>query len=137
MFSNEKDSGKKRGTSAPCMLSDGMQVTGDVVCDGEVQIDGALLGDIRCGKLIVGQTGKITGSVIADECLIQGEIVGQIKANSVTLSRSSRVQGDVVHETLAIEPGARLDGHMRRIETIDGDDPKLDLVVTDFDRETG
>lgn len=125
---------ERRSSGSPSILSGGMEITGDIVSDGEVQIDGHLSGDIRCAKLTVGEGGRINGSVIADDCLVHGEVVGQIKAESVTLSRSSRVEGDVLHDTLAIEPGARLDGHCRRLDTLDTDDPKLDLVVTDVDK---
>tara|TARA_R110000868_G_scaffold29889_6_gene111003 strand:+ start:18305 stop:18718 length:414 start_codon:yes stop_codon:yes gene_type:complete len=134
MFSKDKDSGDKRTPGAPSILSAGMQVTGDIVSDGEVQIDGVLSGDIHCAKLTIGETGRINGSVVADDCLVHGEVVGQIKADAVTLSRSSRVEGDVLHDMLAIEPGARLDGHCKRLDKADADDPKLDLVVTDVDR---
>ena len=136
MFSKDKEGGERRAQGAPSLLSEGMQVTGDIVSDGEVQIDGTLSGDIRCAKLTIGESGKINGSVIADECLIHGEVVGQIKSEAVTLSRSSRVEGDVLHDVLAIEPGARLGGHCRRIDKVEADDPKLDLVVTDVDRNS-
>ena len=136
MFSRDKDGEERRAPGAPSLLSAGMQVTGDIVSDGEVQIDGALSGDIHCVRLTIGESGKIYGSVVADECLIHGEVIGQIKSDSVTLSGSSRVEGDVLHDMLAIEPGARLDGHCRRIDKVDADDPKLDLVVTDVDRES-
>lgn len=134
MFSKDKDGTEKRAPGAPSVLSAGMQVTGDIVSDGEVQIDGVLSGDIHCAKLTIGETGRINGSVVADDCLVHGEVVGQIKADAVTLSRSSRVEGDVLHDMLAIEPGARLDGHCRRLDKAEADDPKLDLVVTDVDR---
>ena len=136
MFSKDKEGGERRAPGAPSLLSAGMQVTGDIVSDGEFQIDGTLSGDIRCARLTVGESGKINGSVVADECLIHGEVVGQIKSESVTLSRSSRVEGDVLHDMLAIEPSARLDGHCRRIDKVEADDPKLDLVVTDVDRNS-
>ena len=113
-----------------------MQVTGNITSDGEIQIDGALSGDIYCAKLTIGETGRINGSVVAEDCLVHGEVIGQIKVDSVTLSRSSRVEGDVLHDMLAIEPGARLDGHCRRLDKAEADDPKLDLVITDVDRSS-
>lgn len=129
MFSKDKDGPERRASAVPSILSNGMQITGDIVSDGEVQIDGVLLGDVKCSKLTIGETGRIQGSVVSDNCLVHGEVVGQIKADSVTLSRSSRVEGDVLHDTLAIEPGARLDGHCRRLDKIGAEDPKLDLVI--------
>lgn len=134
MFSKDKEVPERRSSGAPSILSAGMQVTGDIVSDGEVQVDGELTGDIHCAKLTIGETGRIVGSVVADDCLVHGAVVGQIKSDAVTLSRSSRVEGDVLHDMLAIEPGARLDGHCRRLDKSEADDPKLDLVVTDVDR---
>ena len=127
---DSKSSTDRRSSGVPSIVSNGMQVTGDIASDGEVQVDGVLLGDIKCAKLTIGESGRIQGSVVADNCLVHGEVIGQIKADSVTLSRSSRVEGDVLHDTLAIEPGARLDGHCRRLDTIADSDPKLDLVIT-------
>ena len=40
----------------------------------------------------------------------------------------------MLHDMLAIEPGARLDGHCRRLDKAENDDPKLDPVVTDVDQ---
>jgi len=51
MFSKDKEATERRSSGAPSILSAGMQVTGDIVSDGEVQIDGELSGDIHCAKL--------------------------------------------------------------------------------------
>jgi cytoskeletal protein CcmA (bactofilin family) len=134
MFSKDKAVTECRSSGAPSILSAGMQVTGDIVSDGEVQIDGELSGDIHCAKLTIGETGRINRSVVAGDCLVHGTVVGQIKADAVKLSRSSRVEGDVMHDMLAIEPGARRDVHCRRLDKSETDDPKLDLVVIDVDR---
>ena len=136
MFSKDKDVSGRRAPGALSILSAGMQVTGNIASDGEVQIDGVLSGDLYCARLTIGETGRINGSVVAEDCLVHGEVVGQIKADSVTLSRSSRVEGHVLHDMLAIEPGARLDGHCRRLDKAEADDPKLDLVITDVDRSS-
>ena len=134
MFSKDKEATERRSSGAPSILSAGMQVTGRIVSDGVVQIDGELSGDIHCAKLTIGETGRINRSVVADDCLVHGTVVGQIKADAVKLSRSSRVEGDVMHDMLAIDPGARRDGHYRRLDKSETDDPKLDLVVIDVDR---
>ncbi len=38
---------------------------------------------------------------------------GEISADQVELGRTARVSGDVVHEVLAIEAGAFIDGYCR------------------------
>ena len=40
---------------------------------------------------------------------------GSIKAGTVTLKASARVQGGILHDVLAIEAGAQLEGECKRL----------------------
>jgi len=44
-----------------------------------------------------------------------------VKGANVTLAKTAKVTGDILHQTLAIEPGAFLEGHCKRIEHAPGD----------------
>ena len=44
-----------------------------------------------------------------------GSISGQIKSREVNLSKTAHVVGDILHENLAIETGAILEGHCKRM----------------------
>ncbi len=44
-----------------------------------------------------------------------------MKGANVTLAKTAKVTGDILHQTLAIEPGAFLEGHCKRIEHAPGD----------------
>lgn len=132
MFSKGKtaDDGKKR-PAPPTIISSDLRVNGDISGDGEIQIDGVVDGDVIGGKLSIGQSGSIKGAVTADRTLIRGRVTGQIKSRIVTLTRTARVTGDILHETLAIEPGARLEGNCRRIEPDSESESNINLVVSD------
>ncbi len=130
MFSKgKKAGGRKQRPAPPTIISSDLRVDGDIASDGEIQIDGTVDGDVRGSKLSIGQTGIINGAVTADRTLIRGRVNGQIKSRLVTLTRTARVSGDVLHETLAIEPGARLEGNCRRMEP--AADNNINLVVSD------
>ncbi len=129
MFSKGKKDGGKKRPAPPTIISADLRVDGDITSDGEVQIDGVVDGDVKGIKLSIGQGGAIKGSVTAERVLVRGRVTGQIKARAVTLTRTARVTGDVLHETLAIEPGARLEGSCRRMEA--GTDSNINLVVSD------
>lgn len=101
---------------SPSILSADMRITGDVVSDGEIQIDGVIEGDIKCDQLTIGEQARIDGEVVADGVHVHGAVAGQIRAKSIFLAKTSHVKGDVVHETLAIEPGAYMEGHVRRFD---------------------
>lgn len=134
MFSKAKDEGGGRGKKRvpPTIISADMHIDGNVASEGEVQIDGVVDGDVKAGKLAIGETGRIRGAVIADQLMVRGRVVGQIRAGFVTLTRTSRVKGDVLHDTLAIEPGAQLEGNCKRLETTAAaGEPSINLVVHD------
>lgn len=99
----------------PSIISGDLTITGDLVSEGEIQVDGKVEGDIRCKSLLVGVNGKVLGEVNADGVRIHGAITGQVHARSVFLASTARMTGDVTHESLAIEPGAFVEGHCRRM----------------------
>jgi cytoskeletal protein CcmA (bactofilin family) len=101
--------------SVPSIVSADLSVEGNLVSAGEVQVDGTVHGDIRCKALIVGIKGQVTGEVNAQTVRVHGSIKGTVRAKSVFLASSARMTGDVEHESLAIEPGAYMEGHCKRI----------------------
>ncbi len=110
------------------LLSASAEIIGDIVSEGEVQVDGSVKGNIQCRKLVIGESGEVSGSLVTEECIIHGKTVGQLSAENLTLTRSANVEGEVLYESLAIETGAIIDGQCRRkqpAETV----PKL--VTTD------
>ncbi|NQV54941.1 MAG: polymer-forming cytoskeletal protein [Rhodospirillales bacterium] len=100
----------------PSLLSTDIKITGDIVSDGEVQVDGEITGDIHTELLVVGEKAHVRGEITATSVRVHGHVTGQIKAISVSLAKTAHVLGDILHENLAIEQGAFLEGHCRRIE---------------------
>ncbi|MSO97313.1 MAG: polymer-forming cytoskeletal protein [Rhodospirillaceae bacterium] len=101
--------------AVPSIISAGLSIEGHLASAGEVQVDGTVNGDIRCKSLIVGVKGSVFGEVIAQTVRMHGSIKGMIRAKSVFLASTARMSGDVEHESLAIEPGAYMEGHCKRI----------------------
>lgn len=100
----------------PSIISADLKVTGDLVSDGDIQVDGSIEGDIQSRTVTVGEAAHVKGSISADTVRICGAVSGQVKGASVTLAKTAKVTGDILHQTLAIEPGAFLEGHCKRIE---------------------
>ncbi|MBB4267405.1 bactofilin family protein [Roseospira visakhapatnamensis] len=118
------DGGGER--AVPSIVSADLTVTGDLVSAGEIQIDGRVEGDIKCASLIIGISGAVTGEVSAQTVRMHGSVSGQVIAKSVFLASTARMVGDVTHESLAIEPGAFMEGHCRRMAEV----PDLALPET-------
>jgi len=104
----------RASAAVPSIVSPEMTVTGNLVSSGEVQIDGHVDGDVQADSLTVGENGQINGTVQAGHLRVLGHIDGEIQADNVTVLTSARVNGDVIHESLAIEAGAMIEGHCRR-----------------------
>jgi cytoskeletal protein CcmA (bactofilin family) len=93
-----------------------MTITGNVVSSGDVQVDGTVDGDVHAENLTIGDQGTINGTVRANNLRVLGQVSGEIHAETATLLSSAKVHGDIVHDSLAIEAGAMIEGHCRRRE---------------------
>lgn len=104
--------------SMPSIVSDGLHVTGNLISDGDVQIDGTIEGDVKGRNLTVGANGSVVGKIMAHECVINGHVVGEIASKTVMITRTARVESDIVHEVLSIEAGAVFEGRCKRSDSI-------------------
>ena len=116
--SNSLSQAFQKVPAPPSLLAADLLFTGDIVSAGEIQIDGRVNGNIQTDVLVVGESAHITGEIRAETVRIHGNVNGQIKARTVSLAKTAHVLGDILHENLAIEQGAYLEGHCRRIESV-------------------
>ena len=104
-------------SSVPSIISPDLRINGDMVCSGDIQIDGWVEGDIQSRNVVVGEGATVHGAVQAENVRICGIINGQIRADNVTLEKTARVTGDILHKSLSIEQGAFLEGMCKRIDS--------------------
>jgi len=98
------------------LISSDITIEGGVTGDGELQIDGVVRGDVRVGRLTVGETGHIEGSIYAEAVEVRGRIVGSVTAKQVRLYGTSYIDGDITHEQLAMETGAFFQGRSLKFQ---------------------
>lgn len=107
----------------------GTSITGDVVSDGDIRVDGKVIGNMKVsGKLVIGEHGRVEGEVECKNAAIAGQLEGTLKvAQTLSLTASAKVQGKVQVEKLAVEPGAEINGSvtmgtvMRKVNEADKD----------------
>jgi cytoskeletal protein CcmA (bactofilin family) len=112
---------------AASLIAENVTLDGDLVTDGDVQLDGRVRGDLRVGRLTIGETGRVEGSIEADAVEIRGRVTGSVTAAKVRLYATAQVEGDITQDQLAIEAGARFAGRSLRLETAVASEP-LSLV---------
>ena len=98
---------RKLGNST---IGEDLKITGNVSSKGEIHLDGEVKGDVSCVALVLGESGKLEGNVIAEDVVIRGRLIGSIRALRVTLQAMCHVEGDVYHQSIALEQGAFLRG---------------------------
>jgi cytoskeletal protein CcmA (bactofilin family) len=105
-----------RKPMAASLIAENVTINGDVVSDGEVQLDGIVQGDLRVGHLTIGETGEVRGAIEAQVVDVRGRVTGQIHARQVKLFGTAQMDGDITHTELAIDSGARFQGRSLRDE---------------------
>jgi cytoskeletal protein CcmA (bactofilin family) len=101
------------------VISNDLKIIGQdlrIISQGTLQVDGEVEGDVVGSEVIIGNLGKVTGTVAAEQVTVRGRISGAIRAVTVVLQASAHVEGDIHHMSLAIEQGASFDGRCRRPE---------------------
>ena len=117
-----KSPGPNASKMVSSIIGEDLTIRGNVTSKGELQVDGEIEGDIRCGSLLLGDKSKVTGSVAAEDVVVRGHIVGSVRALRITLQAQSHVEGDIFHHSLAIEQGAYFEGKSHR-----SDDPLAEI----------
>jgi cytoskeletal protein CcmA (bactofilin family) len=93
-----------------------LSIVGNVTFKGELHIDGQIQGAVYCSSLVLGESSRINGDVIAEDVIIRGEVTGSIKALRVTLQSKCHVEGEIFHQNLVVEQGAYFEGGSRRTD---------------------
>lgn len=97
-----------------------------IVTQGVLQVDGDVVGDLMGKEVIIGEHGRVTGTVAGETVQVRGTVNGAIRGLNVTLLPSAKVDGEIHHQTLAITEGATFDGRVRRPKDASELQPILD-----------
>ena len=114
--SDSPHSGKKAPPRVASLIGADTSIEGSITGDGDLHIDGSVKGDVRVGRLTIGDTGHIDGGVYAEVVEVRGRVVGSITAKQVRLYGTSYVDGDITHEQLAMETGAFFQGRSLKFQ---------------------
>lgn len=106
----------------PSIIAADVNLLGNVISSGSVDMDGTLDGNIRCKHLTLRKNGVIKGDVTAESANISGRVEGMLRVKHVNLYESCNVLGVIVHESLTIEDGAFVDGQFKRLDKVTLDD---------------
>ena len=94
------------------LIGAGVTIKGDVEAEIDLQIDGNVHGDVRCGTLIVNERALVSGSIVADRVRVAGHVDGGIEATDLAVEASARIKGDISYSRLRVSNGGVFEGTM-------------------------
>jgi cytoskeletal protein CcmA (bactofilin family) len=110
-------SGKKKPPhdAITAFLGAGAEYRGQFNFQGTARIDGGVVGDIISdGTLVLGEDGRVEGTIRVAELITNGRIVGDVQASRrVVLSKHSNLHGNLLTPAVVIEDGAVLNGSVQ------------------------
>ena len=91
----------------------GTEINGDINSNGDLRIDGTLIGNLTVkGKVVVGETGKIKGEITCKNSDISGTVEGKVSVQELlSIKSTAKINGDLYVGKLAIEPGSKFTGY--------------------------
>lgn len=112
--SNSKKRGDTINTSMiNTIIGNNAKIEGVISTQDSTRVDGILEGKILSeSSVIVGESGTVTGDILAVEILVAGTVYGNLTAKEkIELTSTGRVLGDMVTKTLVIDEGASFKGN--------------------------
>jgi len=112
MFNNDSKKELEQISNASNHLGKGTVIIGNIESHGNIRIEGAITGDlITKSKVVLGDSAKVVGNVLAQNAEISGEIKGVIEVSEVLILKPTAIiSGDIVTNKLVVENGAQFDG---------------------------
>jgi cytoskeletal protein CcmA (bactofilin family) len=97
------------------LIGIGTVINGDLVCKGDIRIDGEIIGNVHSkSKVVIGATGRVTGNVEATNMDLSGLLRGDVEVTeTIYLKANSNLIGNMITNKLVVEAGAVFNGLCR------------------------
>jgi cytoskeletal protein CcmA (bactofilin family) len=99
--------------AAATVIGTETEFRGEVRSKHEIQIDGAVIGNV-IGPITIGPQGSVEGDIEAGRIEVAGRVHGNITATEILIVRSTaRIEGDIHYASVSVEHGAQMLGMMK------------------------
>jgi cytoskeletal protein CcmA (bactofilin family) len=113
-FKSKKKSREIQQIAAePSFIARDTSLDGNIICDGEIHIDGAIRGSVQAHTCLIDTHGEVHGEVSAQVIYVRGRVIGPLDGAHVYIYAGAHVEGNVTNETISIENGAYVYGSIR------------------------
>jgi cytoskeletal protein CcmA (bactofilin family) len=103
---------EKSTSNGTTLISTGTTLKGDISSNGDLRIDGTVVGNINSSaKIVIGANGVVEGDIFGNQADIVGKVSGNIRTKELLQLRGeSIVTGNLYAGKLQVEPTATFNG---------------------------
>lgn len=124
MFNNKSKSenNSENIPASASLIGAGTSLKGDITSNGDLRIDGTLIGNIiGSAKVIIGAQGVVEGDISGQQADIMGKVTGSIKMRELLqLKNGCTVNGNISAGKLQVEPSAVFNGQCHMLQVVPG-----------------
>jgi len=103
----------RRNEGSASFIGREIRLAGHLTTRSDVILEGRIDGNCACPRIVVKDSGNVTGDIAAEEVVVQGTVEGKIRARNVCLESTARVMGEVSYCDLNVQSGAFLEARFR------------------------
>lgn len=98
-------------------ISAGTVLTGDIVSQKDIRIDGTVNGKVNAdGKVVIGEKAFIKGSIVCSVLDVWGKIEGEVFVkDTLSVKSSADISGTLNVKKVQVELGSQINGDCRMI----------------------
>ena len=110
MFNKKEEAPQSFSMKVINNIGAGTTIEGNVQTDGDIRIDGKVLGNIVSkGRLVTGPNSNITGDIICVNGNIDGMVKGNVQVSEVLkVTRTANIDGNITSKKLIVDEGAMI-----------------------------
>ncbi|MGQ0697246.1 MAG: bactofilin family protein [Panacagrimonas sp.] len=116
VFNSDKN--RRKPVAVETLVGRGTEILGDVLFSGGLHVDGSIKGKVLASSgdtatLSISETGSIEGDISVPILVVNGRVSGNVYAREkMTLTANARVSGNVYYNSLELQVGAEVEGHL-------------------------
>jgi len=110
-----RETARAQGREALSVIAPGTKITGELISDGIIKVEGMVIGSIHADRqVLVAKGGVIQGDIYTRDAVVGGEVHGAVLADDrVEVQASSIIDGDITTLRIVIHEGGEVNGHVR------------------------
>ncbi len=125
-------------SGSPALISASTTITGDVHFDGELVVEGVVVGNITAeagseAQLRIAEGGQVEGDIDVPLAVIDGCVTGNIRAGKhIELAARGVVNGNVSYHLIEMVMGSAVNGALARMsqkESKDGSQQEREIAL--------